>query len=183
MGNHRRRRGKDDDGSANASCVSEAWMGGGANANVELLKGTHAFIESWRERILYLLLLKGFFLFWTFYLVTSYFVKMSLLALYRRIFNTPGYRRIALVIMIISTMWIVGAMIGNFVICIPFDAFWDFGRLYQCLNFNIYALSVGIVEVVLDILTLALPVLVVCGLHVPTHKKVGLICIFLLGIA
>jgi hypothetical protein len=107
---------------------------------------------------------------------------MSLLALYRRIFDTPGYRKIALLIMIVSTMWIVGAMIGNFVICIPFSSFWDRLKPGKCLNFNVYALSVGILEVILDALILALPIRVVFSLHVPTHKKIGLIGIFLLGL-
>ncbi|KAL1611926.1 hypothetical protein SLS60_000149 [Paraconiothyrium brasiliense] len=126
--------------------------------------------------------LEGLLLAWTFYLVTSFFIRMSLLALYRRIFSTPGYRLIALLIMVISTMWIVGAMIGNFVICIPFDSFWDRLKPGKCLNFNIYALSVGIVEVILDAFTLALPIRVVLSLHVPTHKKIGLMGIFLLGL-
>lgn len=106
---------------------------------------------------------------------------MSLLALYRRIFNTPGYRKIALLIMIVSIMWIVGAIIGNFVILIPFNSFWNRTKPGKCLNFNVYALSVSIVEVILDALTLVLPIRVVLSLHVPTHKKIGLIGIFLFG--
>lgn len=84
--------------------------------------------------------------------------------------------------MIVSTMWIVGGMIGNFIICIPYNSFWNRMKPGKCLNFNIYALSVGIVEVVLDALTLALPIRVVLGLHVPTYKKIGLMGIFLLGL-
>lgn len=106
---------------------------------------------------------------------------MSLLALYRRIFNTPGYRKIALLIMITSTMWIIGAMIGNFIICIPFDSFWHRERPVKCLNFNLYALLVGVVEVILDTLTLALPIRVVFSLHISRYKKLGLMGIFFLG--
>jgi hypothetical protein len=118
---------------------------------------------------------------WTFYLVASFTAKMSLLSLYRRVFDTPGYRQIALGIMVVSTLWFIGAMIGNFVICIPFDSFWNRLKPGKCLNFNIYALAIGVIEVVLDAVTLALPLRVVLGLHVPTHKKVALTGIFLLG--
>jgi hypothetical protein len=107
---------------------------------------------------------------------------MSLLALYRHIFATPGYRKIALILMIVTTLWFVGAMVGNFIICIPFDSFWLRLKPGKCLNFNIYALAIGVVEVLLNTMILVLPIRVVLGLHLPTPKKVGLTGIFLVGL-
>ena len=106
---------------------------------------------------------------------------MSLLCLYHHIFDAPGYRRAALIIIIVLVLWFVGAMIGNFIICIPFDSFWLRLKPGRCLDFNAYALAIGVIEVLLDVTILALPIRVVMDLRVPTHKKIGLTDIFLLG--
>ena len=106
---------------------------------------------------------------------------MSLLCLYRHIFDAPGYRKAALIIIIVLVLWFVGAMIGNFIICIPFDSFWLRLKPGRGLDFNAYALAIGVIEVLLDVTILALPIRVVMDLRVPTHKKIGLTGIFLLG--
>jgi len=91
---------------------------------------------------------QGLLLGWTLYLVACFATIMSLLSLYRRIFPTPGYKKIAFILMIVTILWFIGAMVGNFIMCIPFNSFWLRLKPGKCLNFNIYALGIGVVEVV-----------------------------------
>jgi hypothetical protein len=123
--------------------------------------------------------MQAFVISWTCYLVTSFTTKMSLLALYRRIFDTSFYRKVALAIMIVSTLWFIGALVST--MCIPFDSFWKRVTKGRCLDLSTHVLALGIVEVALDVATLLLPLRVVARLHVPMHKKIGLTFIFLLG--
>ncbi|KAF2869133.1 hypothetical protein BDV95DRAFT_112969 [Massariosphaeria phaeospora] len=150
--------------------------GGGGNEMEEILKSGSKDVLSQVSNYL-----QGLLLSWTFYLAASFTIKMSLLSLYRRLFTTQGYRQICLGLMALSVLWFVGAEIGNFIICIPFDSFWNRLKPGRCLNFNIYALAVGIVDVVIDFCILAVPVKIVVSLHLPMYKKIAVSGIFLLG--
>lgn len=54
----------------------------------------------------------------------TYSIKMSILHFYRRVLlATPGYRRISLGLIIVSTAWYISTIISTLLTCRPLDAF------------------------------------------------------------
>jgi hypothetical protein len=110
-----------------------------------------------------------------------YTAKMSICLFYRRIFPTPQYRRLSLIVMGLATAWFIGTEVANLVICVPFDIFWHRMKPGRCLNFNLFYLINGIAETIIDTIILALPVRAVFNVQVPLKTKILVSGIFLLG--
>lgn len=87
--------------------------------------------------------LKSMILSFVFNVASIYLVKMSILFFYRHIFVTEGYRRASLAIMITETAWYIATTTGAFLICQPFDAFWNRLKPGYCFDFNKFFLSTG----------------------------------------
>ncbi|KAI0376974.1 hypothetical protein F5Y04DRAFT_292308 [Hypomontagnella monticulosa] len=115
----------------------------------------------------------------------AYFVlfaaKISICLFYRRIFSVRQYRIQSIILIGISTMWLIGAFVANFCICIPVDLFWHRMKPGRCLNFNQFYLSTGIIETFIDALILALPIRAVFQVQLPLKTKFVVSGIFLLG--
>ncbi|KAK3985128.1 hypothetical protein QBC44DRAFT_374467 [Cladorrhinum sp. PSN332] len=119
------------------------------------------------------------------FLLTFYLAKIAILLLYRRIFSTQQFRRMCWILMGVSTAFFIAAQVTIFVICIPFNLFWQRTRPVppggRCLNFDLYSLVVGTMDTVLDVAILVLPVRAVLSLQMPVKTKALLCGIFLLG--
>lgn len=115
------------------------------------------------------------------YLCVVYGLKMALLTFYQRIFATLPYRRASLVVMAVSTAWVVGAIFGVLFNCKPANHFWNRLKPGTCMNFNTYAVATGVVEILIDVTILALPTRTVFTLQMPLRTKIVLASIFMLG--
>ncbi|CZT09297.1 related to integral membrane protein [Rhynchosporium agropyri] len=115
-----------------------------------------------------------------FSVVTS--IKISILHLYRRVFpvdETIIHSHI--VGALVLAWWLVGSGL-TIVSCLPVERLWigpSAGG--YCFNFNIYWMSMGAVEIVIDTLLLILPVRMVLGLQLSRQQKVLVVGIFALG--
>ncbi|KAI0190173.1 hypothetical protein EV127DRAFT_495319 [Xylaria flabelliformis] len=114
-----------------------------------------------------------YFVLWT--------AKISICLFYRRVFPTPSFRRLSLLVMGIATAWFIGTEVANLAICVPIDIFWHRMKPGRCLNFNLFYLINGIAETIIDIVILALPVRAVFSVQIPTRTKFLVSGIFLLG--
>ncbi|KAL2141946.1 hypothetical protein VTI28DRAFT_1781 [Corynascus sepedonium] len=113
--------------------------------------------------------------------VTFFLAKLSVCLLYRRIFSTQPFRKICLVLMVISALWFVAAQVTNLVTCIPIDSFWHRLKPGKCINFNLFSLIIGIFDILIDVTILILPIRAVLSLQLPTKTKAMVSGIFLLG--
>ncbi|KAI1379047.1 hypothetical protein F4677DRAFT_442773 [Hypoxylon crocopeplum] len=94
----------------------------------------------------------------------------------------PQYRMLSLVIILLSTGWIVSTQIANIVTCIPISTRWHIEQPRHCtVNFDTMYLATGIIETILDVAVLALPIRMVFALQMPIRVKFTLMGIFLLG--
>ncbi|CZT44361.1 related to integral membrane protein [Rhynchosporium secalis] len=115
-----------------------------------------------------------------FSVVTS--IKISILHLYRRVFpvdETIIHSHI--VGALVLAWWLVGSGL-TIVSCLPVERLWigpSAGG--YCFNFNIYWMSMGAVEIMIDTLLLILPVRMVLGLQLSRQQKVLVVGIFALG--
>ncbi|KAM7190680.1 hypothetical protein V8F33_009344 [Rhypophila sp. PSN 637] len=124
--------------------------------------------------------LKALFVGQTILYVSFYLAKLTVCMLYRRIFSTHPFRRTCLVLIVLSTVWFIVSETTNFCICRPLNLFWDTNG-NKCLNFNVFALVIGIAEVLLDIVILVLPVQVVLQLQMPLRARIIVSGIFMMG--
>jgi hypothetical protein len=102
--------------------------------------------------------------------------------MYRRIFPIDEFfLQSQIVGALVLVWWLVGTVL-TIVSCLPVDRLWigpNAGG--YCFDFNIYWMSMGAVELVIDSLLLILPVRMVLGLQLSRQQKVLVVGIFALG--
>ena len=111
-------------------------------------------------------------------------VKISILHLYLMIF---GHNK-AFRILVYATMTIVVAfgfvsIVGEFVLCIPFQMRWNPGRVGKCGEILRYVIATSITNVAIDVTIFALPLPLVWRLQMATIRKIALTLVFGLGLA
>lgn len=110
------------------------------------------------------------------------FPKLSILALYLRIFTEKRYR---------ITTWVLAAIISATAIavsltaifqCSPVSYAWDKSIPGgTCINLALFYVCCSIPNVITDVAILLLPIPMIFKLHTNQSQKVGLSLIFLLG--
>ena len=110
-------------------------------------------------------------------------VKISILLLYRRIFNTPSFVRATLVVGIACISWLIAALL-----CLAFQCHTDAERYNvdslfsdQCIDLKAYWLAVTGSNMALDLIILCMPLYMVWNLRLATRQKIILSGIFALG--
>jgi hypothetical protein len=108
---------------------------------------------------------------------------MSILFFYHRIFFVEsGYKRASYFVMGLTTVGFIGTIIPNFLICVPLDKSWTLDKPGKCLDFKIYCVITGSVDVFLDFLVLVLPIRMIFTLQLPLRTKLAVAGVFCLGI-
>ncbi|EGD86001.2 hypothetical protein H113_06980 [Trichophyton rubrum MR1459] len=108
--------------------------------------------------------------------------KVSILALYLRVFAASKYFRWACIsLIIVTSVTSVAFIFPTLFQCLPLQAFWDRSIPHQCMNDLGVWLSHALINLVIDILILALPVYHVSRLRLQLRDKLALIFVFVLG--
>ena len=109
-------------------------------------------------------------------------IKLAALLFYIRLFDRNRLFAIAI--------WITGAIVASWMLafiltlifnCQPIHKFWDKDIPGHCINFWRWYIGSGIVDVVLDIIVVALPAPLVWKLKMNTSKKIRVTLAFLFG--
>ena len=117
-----------------------------------------------------------------FYVVGTALVKFSFLYLYQRLFGSNHRFR--------QVLWACGAFVAAYSLvevivlifqCRPVNALWDMHVKGTCVNLALGGVIIGIINVIMDFVTLVLPVRMVWTLRMKKKWKFQLIGIFLLG--
>ncbi|OCL10365.1 hypothetical protein AOQ84DRAFT_362473 [Glonium stellatum] len=116
-----------------------------------------------------------------FYYIAAAAVKISILCFCRRIFATDGFKRVHIITLTVVAMWFIGAEITSIVVCTPIQRFWNPWVHGHCLNLNLQALVIGILETILDAIILVLPPVWISTVQLQQRNKIALYGIFLLG--
>ena len=120
----------------------------------------------------------------TTYAMTITLVKISLLLLYRRVFDNQKFKTYILVVGALCLSWFVAGVFSNIFQCSPVSAAFDERRMLpdvHCLDLKAWCYGVTASNMLLDIIILAMPISMVWQLRLPTRQKVILSGIFLLG--
>lgn len=110
--------------------------------------------------------------------------KISILLIYYRIFAiSRSLRRHVLVVGVVVIMFWAATTLATIFNCWPIEWSWknSFSPAPYCINYNIFWLTAGVIEVVLDIWIIILPMREVKKLQLSVQKRVGLASVFLIG--
>lgn len=104
--------------------------------------------------------------------------------MYNRLFFVDDlFRLLNLALCSLLMCFWIGCTVATLANCVPMKYTWinSLSDPRYCFNFNIFWLSTGICEAVIDILVLFLPVKVVFGMRLGMRQKLAVVSVFLLG--
>lgn len=113
-----------------------------------------------------------------------WFVKLSVLFFYRRIFTVPAFRLISSIFIMITLAWGLGFTFADAFQCTPISTMWDkFEVEYgsSCVDMEPFYLAFGVSDLVLDIVIFTLPMPYVYKLQMPSQQRLAVGGIFFLG--
>ena len=117
------------------------------------------------------------------YSVTIAMVKISILLLYRRIFDTLYFRKATTIVGLACLAWLIAALL-----CLAFQCHTEAERYNadslfsnQCIDLKAYWVSVTGSNMALDLIILSMPLYMVWNLRLATRQKIALSGIFALG--
>ncbi|KAL9585027.1 MAG: hypothetical protein Q9203_004426 [Teloschistes exilis] len=117
------------------------------------------------------------------YSLTITSVKLSLLFLYRSIFNTPAFKAWTSVIGVTCVAWLISATFADVFQCTPFNAAFQSELIFtsHCIDLQSFYLSLSAANFVLDIIILALPLAMVWRLQLTQGQRLQVSAVLLLG--
>ncbi|KAJ6134358.1 hypothetical protein N7523_000680 [Penicillium sp. IBT 18751x] len=110
-------------------------------------------------------------------------IKSSIMLFYLRIFGTKKSSRISiLVTMTIVWMWAVSVILETFLLCRPLAYNWDTSIAGTCGNRNATYVVAGTLNLVTDLMVMALPIPHIWKLQLSLSKKIALCGVFSVGL-
>ncbi|GKZ23063.1 hypothetical protein AbraIFM66951_008995 [Aspergillus brasiliensis] len=125
----------------------------------------------------------GDYIFSHFYDVAIASTKLSVLALYYRIFITPKFRLVVILTVVWVILWLMTMEIVLGLECRPIAKFWDSSVEGTCFNLVAFSYFTNIANLVTDIWIFLLPLPVILRLQITKNKKIGLSLLFSVGLA
>ncbi|KAI2793307.1 hypothetical protein POX_b03361 [Penicillium oxalicum] len=115
------------------------------------------------------------------YTVNVMLIKLSILALYRRLFSTR-YMTLAVYCMgVFVILWTVSICVAATLNCIPVARFWDRSLAGACIDPDKFYYGAQIPNIVSDVLLLLMPQGLVWSLPVAKSQRLLLSCVFMVG--
>lgn len=112
------------------------------------------------------------------------FTKIGILGFYLRVFPGEDFRRICWVTIAICTAYIPAFSLGTIFHCTPVSYTWT-GWTGEtsgaCLNFNTFAWTHAIINIILDFFIMALPLRQIWQLNMGTRSRIMLMIMFCVG--
>lgn len=115
------------------------------------------------------------------YVAEQLLIKVSLLALYLRVFSEHWFRFMVIVGIVVIVLQDTGFFFSVMVRCLPIEAIWDVRTPGQCLNVNTLGLAGGILNIMEHLIILVLPLRELWKLRLSRRKRIGLAFVFSLG--
>ncbi|KAH7155981.1 hypothetical protein EDB81DRAFT_944525 [Dactylonectria macrodidyma] len=125
--------------------------------------------------------LKMFFIAQTPYKVTVCLNKVAAILLYLRLFVTRGFRIACFVAMGIIVAWSIGGVGATIWQCVPIAGAWNKKLDATCIDSNKFWVAYAVMNILTDIMVLALPIAPIMKLQMSIRERLLLCCVFLLG--
>lgn len=111
--------------------------------------------------------------------------KISILCFYLRVFPKKSFRIATYVVIALNVGYLISFVLISVFQCNPINGAylrWDGEHDYQCNNINAQGWAAAIVNMILDITVMSLPLRELYNLNLSLRKKLGLLCMFSLGV-
>ena len=108
-------------------------------------------------------------------------VKISILLLYRSIFQTRGFTIATNVVGAFVLAWGIACLLVSMFSCTPIHGFWDFTTPSKCINTRKFFMGNSIPNIIMDVVILTLPMGKVWYLQMSMGRKLAVSGMFLLG--
>ncbi|KAJ0135135.1 hypothetical protein CTA2_2375, partial [Colletotrichum tanaceti] len=125
------------------------------------------------------------------YVLSTAFIKISLLFQYLRIFEQPSFsRRLCILTIVFTSLWALTYSVLGWFPCLPVRAYWDWSIpatrwAYGSLTPEVFSAtyeSHSAINVALDLLVLAIPIPIYFRTNLPLKSKLGLLALLAIGI-
>ncbi|KAL9639793.1 MAG: hypothetical protein Q9164_000692, partial [Protoblastenia rupestris] len=110
------------------------------------------------------------------------FSKLSLLALYWRIFRVTSARRPLLIVAAFNVGWMIAATLVGVFSCTPVQGFWDLTIKSRCIVYPVFFLSNEAFTIALDLVVLLMPVYFISHIQRSLSQRISISSTFLLGL-
>ena len=111
--------------------------------------------------------------------------KLSVLALYHRIFAIPKFRIVVISIAAFVCAWIIVMEVVLGFGCRPIRAWWGAvaeGEEFTCVDKVAFTYFTNVTNLVLDLLIFSMPIPVILKLQVTTDRRISLLFLFSVGL-
>ncbi|KAF4975988.1 hypothetical protein FZEAL_7295 [Fusarium zealandicum] len=125
--------------------------------------------------------LKMFFIAQTPYKATVCLNKVAAILLYFRLFVSTGFRISCFVVMGIIVAWSIGGIGATIWQCVPIEAAWNKSLEATCIDSNSFWVAYAVMNIVTDVMVLALPIVPIMRLQMNMRDRLLLCCVFLVG--
>lgn len=125
--------------------------------------------------------LRWFFIAQTPYKVTVCLNKVATILLYLRIFVTQRFQIAAYIVMGIIVAWSIGAVASTIFQCVPVAGAWNRKLDATCINTDIFWIAYAVMNILTDVMVLALPIAPIIALQLSTRNKLMICAIFMMG--
>ncbi|MCJ1310742.1 hypothetical protein MMC25_004408 [Agyrium rufum] len=127
---------------------------------------------------------KAFYASQILYFTTMTLVKISILFLYHTIFGFPSrvFRISTLLVGLFCMAWCIGGTLATAFQCNPASAFWNGDNNSKCLSGTTLFDAVLSLNILTDVVILALPLRMIWQLHLPMRQRLTILTIFSIGI-
>lgn len=116
------------------------------------------------------------------YLFASPLMKVTVLAYYWRMFPNRSIKLGIWILTATCGVWFICVLFGNLLECVPISRFWNLtGQGYCRFPTTMYYVVVAIPNMIIDLLTVLLPIWEIWHLKLSLWKRVGVCAIFFLG--
>ncbi|KAM0449223.1 hypothetical protein ACHAO4_007887 [Trichoderma viride] len=126
--------------------------------------------------------LKGDYIFSHFYDIAIGFTKLSVLALYHRIFITRTFRTLVISTACFVCAWIIVMEVVLGFGCRPIQAWWDESR-GKCIDKEAFTYFTNVTNMAADLWIFSMPIPVILGLHAAKERRIILCFMFGIGAA
>lgn len=110
-------------------------------------------------------------------------IRASIIILYIHIFPNRIFRNLCHMTLALQFLFLTGTVMADCLICRPIAYHWDQTiEGGSCGDQNAFSIYVAILNLLQDVLVVLLPMHLVWNLNLALHKKVGVSCIFGLGL-
>lgn len=108
-------------------------------------------------------------------------IKLSILALYKRLFATKHMVVAVNVVTAMIVLWAVSIWVVGAVQCIPVRKFWNPSVEGSCIDPTPFYYGMQIPNIITDLIVLAMPMKTVWSLPIPTTQRLLLSGVFIVG--